>query len=146
VPRPRAIALAALVLPLVLAPVLGGAADARPHKKKTPDLVVLGGLLTTVDGTLSGTVTVVNKGTKQAELSSTSLSYGGTVLDTYTTLGLKPGKAVKVKVDLPAPATGDYDLRACADSGNADKEKNEKNNCATVDVSPPQSSRQSANR
>lgn len=135
--RPRSLALA-LAVPLVLAPVLGagpgGAADATPHKKSEPDLVVLGGLLTTFDDTLSGTVTVKNQGTRKAKLSVTSLEYGGQVLDTYATLGLKPGKAVKVKVDLPAPASGDYDLRACADSTGKNKESNEKNNCATVDV------------
>lgn len=134
VPRPRALAALPLVVALLLAPLAGGPAEAKTHKKNAPDLVVKGGLLTTFDGTLSGTVTVENLGEKKAKLSTTTLEYAGQVLDTYTTLGLKPGKAVKLKVDLPAPATGDYDLRACADSTKVNKESNEKNNCATVDV------------
>jgi archaellum component FlaF (FlaF/FlaG flagellin family) len=132
--RPRA-ATALAVLALVLVPASGGAADAAAHKKKSyADLVVAGGLLTTYGGNLTGTVTVTNKGTKTAKLSTTSLAYAGQVIDEYPTLGLKPGKSMKVKVDVPAPDTGSFDVRACADAGNKTKEKNEKNNCATISV------------
>jgi predicted esterase len=129
-----ALAAALLALPAVAA--------AKPHHGARPraDLTVASGTVAPAKGKLAGSFVVRNGGSRRAGASTASLTAAArgrsvVVVKRFPLHALKRSATQRVTVSLAVPATlapGTFDLRACADSGGAIRERSETNNCRTV--------------